>query len=472
METNYKEGLETDFFCVYKRFINSSKDVVGCNTNKISYDDYQQLYSELECMKSTFELENEKWIKNAIRKLIKYTSSENNYYVKLAIIQSKAYDSLSLLKTQQLALGFMKITTNLTANSPMIVYKLLEMNFLTIIFNSAFNNFNDSTILSILNILNNIVNSSKYSRLYLMQNGFFSFVKKFVEHFNRSLNFIRKISNITSNLICLIVDPSLSFKEHNIFDDNKKIIDIFSEKNINSNIIYSIINFKINIKKDDEIWYIAVFFASYNDSNVKVNGIKLLYNFASNAENIENIFKLTYIFEMCKSFCERNNEDLQYYLFLLIGKIGYYLGIEANERFIKSDLLTYISQFFFSKNKLVSFAAMQCISNYLPFNTNEIPIIFNSDFLSSLLIMLKNGNYQEREEILWIIFNISKVDDTIIYKFLETNQNISLSLDFLETQSDEIVVLILSTLRDIIFSSDKYHDLFIQNDNYQVLKLL
>ena len=110
---------------------------------------------------------------------------------------------------------------------------------------------------------------------------------------------------------------------------------------------------------------------------------------------------------MCKSFCERNNEDLQYYLFLLIGKIGYYLGIEANERFIKSDLLTYISQFFFSKNKLVSFAAMQCISNYLPFNTNEIPIIFNSDFLSSLLIMLKNGNYQEREEILWIIFNIS-----------------------------------------------------------------
>lgn len=481
-------------FSNYEIFNKAFREIAD-DEDDISPEDFQAFSNILSTIDRNLQSDNVYWIKQAVDKLIDLTKLKNAALNHL-IINSDAFSTLCSNFSSVYLLSILRISLNLTAKSPYIVYVLINSNIIFTIFENL-KSAEGQIILTCLKIITNMINSSLFSRICLVSSGFFQYAFNFLKSPNR-LNDLHYMGKLVEYIIACFFDPSISSNSNSYesqslgLNDPQNILDLLDQTQqqlssdtnnytLNMDAASQILlnNNKLILDGRDPLWDVLICMINKPDSYLMGCGLKSLCRFSQNPDDAIFIFNNTSLFDNCKSICSRNNPIATQNLFRLFSQFFYVADEKANKKFIRNGLFEVVVRYFDHQDKSVRISAIECISNCLCFqeNQNLINAYFTDEVIMAMISKARDDFIflKEKEDILFLLVNLALIDPQVRL-MLFSQENMELMIDFLSLSSKEYVVLLLDVLSNLIETQNNYNidflDLFIQCNGIEAVENL
>lgn len=482
--------LDNDF-----KTSNDSFQEIGIGDEKnlldLSSGEYQAYSRILMAINQNLKSNNNEWIKKSIEKIMGLTL-KRDVTLNTLIVKSEAFSTLCSNFSSVYMPYILRISQNLTVKNPEVVYVLINYNIIFTVFENL-KSSNDKIILTCLKLINNLINSSYFSRICLISSGFFQCAADFFSRVNR-LSDLHYMGKLVQYMISFFFGPqnlpSLDLNNPQkmpelLIQTQQQLASNSSNQTLDMDVAMNILRTEngLNLDVRESFWNLLLIMIDKNDSYLINCGLVSLRTIAYNSKNTIFVYENTALFDKCREICSRKDPKIIENLFRLFTKFFYVIGEEANEQFIRNSLFELVVQHFVNPVESVRISAMKCISNCLCYdsNANLISSVFTNDFIIRLINSARDDNklsFHEKDEIMWILVNLAQENQDISLLLFGEKENMELMIDFLSMSSKDIVVVELNALGCLLDSQNNrminidVFSLFLQSNGVEAIESL
>ena len=391
---------------------------------------------ELTLIRDSLTSGNPKWVKRAAKRAIKL-SSEPNIHIKTMVIQS---DMFPVLQEFPNKLPFLRVILGLTGNNDDTICQAL-LDTLPLVFETTLVQTDNSDKISV-QILINCLRASPFMRACLYSSPVFAMIRRICDS-NHKLAVFQFLSGFTSELTRTVNadadQKNIPNLPHPAWVDDHRLSLLYSGRG------------RI-VDPESDLWYCIIFFCSSNDGVAIRNGISTLCVLAEEPVMADAIIRRTRVFEAFNEMWMRQNDELRSETVRLIAEIGYTLGQNSNELFVRTGILKMLVGFCKEManqgelDKRTPLMALKCLSMYLPFNPDIIGSDIDGKFIESLLKYFPVYGFAAAEEIMWFVMNLAIVRPDALKPLFDSPEWIERIVDFLQSGGSHISNVILSAL--------------------------
>lgn len=450
----------------------------------VSLTDYQQYSTALESINSSLLSRKPDWINRAACNLLELTKTDNTL-LKFVILKSEAFATLCTRFSESKVLFILRIMLNLSAQCPRIIHQLINSNLIYTCLQNL-SSFSNDIVITSLKIINNIIISSYFSRLCLVSSNFFAYAFNFLKSPNQLMQHHQRMAIYIEYLIKCFFNPfepleSASPRELNhpdcVLETLTQTYQILASNPNNSNIDLNMATAIINNNNclilesnKDPFWQTISILLEKNDSvMIKSALVSIRTMMHQSAPNSIFILRNTSLFDMCKAFCSRKNDHIIANFFSILSLFYIYDENTSNKLFLRNGLFEFVFKFVGYENEAVRLSALRLLSNAICIPENE-PItsqIFNEQFVNHLMTVLQTDSetsFHEKEETLFMIFNVALGTPRIIYPLFNGRERMELMIDYLTMVSNNTCIVELRALDLLIehCTDDSFLQLFVQ----------